>query len=348
MRASWIVQATMNEPLDLLVAFVSHYLEMGADLIDLSLDQPHPDAEALFAGHPKIRMTQCDGTYWARVSPKGRPMGLPARQMMNSREVYKALQHDWMLMCDADEYVRMGQDLGTFLASVPEAVDYVRIRVAEKVLPPDMVPQTIFDGAFRLPRLKGIAYAAEIYGPVIAPMLERVVAGHGVGKSLVRRGRDFPLNVHGPMAHPPRPGDLTPPPEPVGAGVPEAYLAHYDSLTPLHYLLKLLGKFVQRRAMEKVGLKAGRRHPSRELQIALAAKACRDPNPIAKTEILHRLTQGSQTALQKAGLLVDLDLAPDQIARKHFPQLHLDFSPEAFDRALRIKHAATLEAMGIA
>lgn len=347
MRASWIVQATMNEPLDLLVAFVAHYLEMGADMIHLSLDKPHPEAEAAFGQHPKIRLTRCDPAYWARVSPKGRPMGLPARQMVNSREVYATLQHDWMLMCDADEYVQMTQDMGSFLATVPEPVDFVRIRVAEKVLPPHLVPQTIFEGSFRLPRLKGVEYAAEIYGPIVAPMLERVVAGHGVGKSLVRRGRAFPLNVHGPMTPPARPGDLAPPPEPVGTSLPDAYLAHYDALTPLHYLLKLLGKFVQRRAMEDIGLKAGRRHPSRELQIALAAAACKDPDPVARTEILHRLTPDSLAALQKHGLLVDLDLAPDQIARKHFPDLTLDFTPEAFDRALRIKHAATLAEMDI-
>ncbi len=347
MRASWMVQATMNEPLDLLVAFVSHYIDMGADLIHLYLDHPHPEAEALFGNHPKIRMTRCDATYWARVAPKGRPMGLPARQMANSMHEYQQLQHDWMLMCDADEYVVIKQDLGGVLAAIPDSIDYVRVKVAEKVLPPGMVPQTIFEGAFRLPRTKGKAFAAEIYGAKVAPLLERVVAGHDIGKSIVRRGGDFALNVHTAMARQPGPGDLVPPPVPVGEWLPDAYLAHYDALTPLHYLIKLLGKFVAKRTMERAGRKAGPRHPSRELQIELAAAACADPDPVAKTEILHRLTPDSLAALKAFGLLVDLGLAPDLIARKHFPNVALDFTPEAFDRALRIKHAATLAEMGI-
>jgi hypothetical protein len=274
-------------------------------------------------------------------------MGHPARQMANARHAYQALQFDWLLMCDADEYVLPKQDLGSLLAAQPETIDFVRIRVAEKVLPSDLIPQTVFQGTFRLPKVKGKAFAAEIYGEEVAPLLERVVAGHDIGKSIVRRGGDFALNLHVVLPQPPRPGDTAPPREPVGKWLPDVYLAHFDALTPFHYLVKLLGKYVAKRTMERAGKKPGPRHPSRELQIELAASACTDPNPVSKTEILHRLTPESTAALQKYHLLVDLDLAPDQIARKHFPDTALDFTPEAFDRALRIKHAATLDAMGI-
>ncbi len=347
MRASWMVQATMNEPLDLLVAFVSHYLDMGADLIHIYLDQPHPEAEALLRGHPKVRLTRCDAAYWARVSPKGRPMGHPARQMANSKHEYAQIQHDWMLMCDADEYVVMKQDLGEYLAAVPARIDFVRVKVAEKVLPPGMIPQTIFEGTFRLPSTKGIALATEIYGAEVAPYLERVVAGHENCKSIVRRGGDFTMNIHNPMRRKPGPKDSVPPPTPVGQWLPDAYLAHFDALTPLHYLIKLLGKYVGKRNMERAGRTAGPRHPSRELQIELAVAACAGPDPVSKTDILHRLTPETMAVMKKHNLLVDLDLAPDQIAGKHFPGVPLDFTPEAFDRSLRIKHAVILDEMGI-
>ncbi len=347
MRASWMVQATVNEPLDLLVAFVAHYLELGADLVHLHLDRPHPEAEAVFSGHPKVRLTRCDPAYWASVSPQGRPMNHPVRQMINAKQAYMHLQCDWLLMCDADEYLLPNQDLGVILAAQPATLDFVRVKVAEKILPPDVTPKTIFEGAFRLPRPKGKSYAVEIYGPQVAVLLERVVAGHDIGKSIIRRGGDFALDLHVPLAAPSRPGDLTPPRSPVGDWLPDAYLAHYDALTPLHYLVKLLGKYVTKRKMVQAGRKPGRRHPARELQIELAVSACADPDPVSKTEILHRLTPKSMAGLRKYGLLVDLDLAPDQIARKHFPDVPMDFSPEAFDRALRIKHAVTLEEMGI-
>ena len=342
-----MVQATVNEPLDLLVAFVSHYLEMGAEEVHLYLDKPHPEAEALFAGHPKVKLTRCDGDYWAVVSPKGRPMGHPARQMMNAKHQYQDLTYDWLLMCDADEYVLSKQDLGTVLAAVPARIDFVRVRVAERVLPPGLVPRTIFEGCFRLPKIKGKAFAAQIYGEEIAPLLERVVAGHDIGKSIIRRGGDFALNLHTATARQPRRGEVKPPPEPVAGWLSDVYLAHFDALTPLHYLIKLLGKYVAKRAMENAGRKPGPRHPSRELQIELAAKACADPDPVSKTAVLHRMTPTAMDALKKHDLLVELDLAPDRTARKHFPQVPLDFTPEAFDRALRIKHAATFDEMGI-
>ncbi len=347
MRASWMVQATVNEPLDLLVAFVSHYLELGADLVHLCLDRPHPEAEALFDGNPKIRMTRCDPAYWAEVSPRGRPMNLAGRQIANAQHLYPHLQYDWLLTCDADEYVHAKQDMGAALALVPETLDFVRLKVAEKVLPPDLNPQTIFEGMFRLPRERGKTYATEIYGPKVAVLLERVVAGHDLGKSMVRRGRDMVMHIHAPTALPAAPSDRTPPREPVGDWLPGVYLVHYDALTPFHYLVKQLGKYLTNRKIAQAGRKRGLRHRSRELQVELAASACADTNPVAKTEILHRLTPQSMAGLQKYGLLVDLDLAPDQIARKHFPGVPMDFTPEAFDRALRIKHATTLAEMGI-
>ena len=347
MRASWMVQATVNEPLDLLVAFVAHYLELGADLVHLCFDRPHPEAEALFRDNPKIRLTRCDVAYWAAVSPRGRPMNLPARQIANAKALYPHLEYDWLLTCDADEYLQCKTDVGAALAAVSPSVDYVRLKVAEKVLPPDANPQTIFEGLFRLPRDKGKTYAKEIYGPELGVLLERVVAGHDLGKSFVRRGRHMDMHIHAPRALPASPKDTSPPREPVGETLPDAYLAHYDALTPFHYLVKQLGKYVTNRKMAEAGQKRGLRHRSRELQVDLAASACADPNPVSKTEILHRLTPESLAGLKKYGLILDLDLAPDQIARKHFPDVPLDFTPEAFDESLRIKHAFTLEEMGI-
>ncbi len=348
MRPTWMVQATVNEPMELLVSFVAHHLDLGADLVHLYLDHPHPQAVAAFKGHPKVQITQCDAPYWARVVPRGRPPGLPGRQQANYRHVYDTLQQDWILFCDADEYLAPSEEVAAILARQYARTDYLRIEVAEKVLPPDMQPATVFEGTYRTGQPKGADYALEIYGAALAPMLERVVAAHDVGKSIVRRGLHCTLRTHMPLQVQPGPGHPEAGPKLTWAWMPGTWLAHFDALTPMYYLVKLLARHLVNKAILDSGRRTGQRHPSREEQMAFAVAACAHQNPAGVTEALHRLTPQSMAALRRRGLLVDLALAPDQTAHKYFPDLALDYSPEAFDRALRIKHAATLAAIGVA
>lgn len=343
-----MVQATVHEPFDLLAAFVAHYLELGADLIHLHFDTPHPEAEAAFRGHPKIQMTLCDTAYWARMKPAGRPLAHPKRQRVNARKTFAKLKYDWLFLCDADEYLVPRHDMATMLAAQPAHLDFLRVSMAEKVLPPGLTPDTVFEGVFRLPHPAGQTYAETIYGPQLATVLERVVAGHDLGKSILRRGGDFGINVHWPVARLPKAGSAASPVEPVGAWLPDACLAHYDALTPLYYLVKLLGKHLSDQAIIDTGQIPRLLHRSRVAQIEMAVAACAEHDAVAKTAPLHHLTPQSMQALRNLGLLLELDLAPDRIARKHFPHLNLDFSPATFDRALRIKHATTLAKMGLA
>jgi hypothetical protein len=343
-----MVQATVNEPLELLVSFVAHHLDLGADLVHLYLDQPHPEAVAAFQGHPKVRLTECDAAYWARVNPRGRPPGLPGRQQANYRHVYDRMEHDWVLFCDADEYLAPAEEVAALLARQPARLDFLRIKVAEKVLPPGLHPATVFEGTFRTTQPAGADYALEIYGPDLAPMLERVVAAHDVGKSIVRRGVHCTLRTHMPVPVQPASGQPDSEARLEWAWMPNTWLAHYDALTPLYYLVKLLARHLVNKAIIDSGRRTGQRHRSREEQMAFAVAACAHANPVEVTEVLHRLTPASMAALRKRGLLVDLALAPDLTAREHFPDLAMDFTPEAFDRALRVKHAATLTTMGVA
>jgi hypothetical protein len=344
MRATWTVQAMVNEPVPLLAAFVAHYLNLGADLVTLHLDRPDAAAVQAFGALPKVQLVQCDDAFWAGLSPKGRPPGHPARQIAIIRHVYAQLQHDWLLVCDADELVVPSRKIARLLAEEPERTDYLRIRVAEKVLPPDLTPATVFDGQFRLAPKGAESPAAAIYGPELAVMLERVVSAHDTGKSFVRRGRDMLLGLHRPAAI----QDATARRRLEWDWLPDSYLAHFDALTPLHQLTKLLGKHLGNQTILDSGRAPGPRHASRDAQIALAVAACQTPDPAAAMQALHRLTPQSLAALQAHGLLVDLALNPAAVAQQIFPDLDLDFSPQAFDRWLRLKHAPTLAAMGIA
>ena len=342
-----MVQATVSEPLALLVAFVAHYLELGADLVHLYLDTPQPEAEAAFKDHPRVRVTRCDAAYWARVAPKGRPVVVPQRQMINARHCFRQMTQDWILLCDADEYLSPSRPVADILASQGAGMDYLRIPVAEKVLPPDMQPQTLFEGLFRTGQVEDPSPAPEIYGPDLAPMLGRIVAGHDDGKSFLRRGLQCRFRIHRPLPLERKSQSDPTPPKLRSRWMQDAHLAHFDALTPLFYLIKILNWQSVRNKQDALGLPIGQRHPTRDLQLAFVLAACAQGNPVQITQALHRLTPQSMEALRDRGLLLDLPLTPDQTARRHFPDLVLDFTPAAFDRALMQKHAQLLAEMGV-
>ena len=347
-RATWSVQATVNEPLELLVAFVAHYLELGADVIYLYLDAPHPEAEAAFSSHPRVKVTICDDVYWAKLTPKGRPSVVPARQKWNSRHVYSQINTDWLLLCDADEYLVAGCDLGELLGRQPIKTEYLRIRVAEKILEPDVEATSIFDGIFRTAQQKGASLALEIYGRELAPMLERIVAGHDIGKSIIRRGLDCVLGIHQPKRRTIPIGSSQSVQDLQWTWMPEAYIAHFDALTPLYYLVKLLARHLIMQSIQDTGRQPNPiHHRSREAQMLFAVAACATKDPAAVTAALHRPTREQMAALSRHGLVVDLNINPVALTAKHFPALRLDFSPAAFDSALRLRHAQTLARMGV-
>lgn len=339
-RATWAVQAMVDEPLPLLLAFVAHYLDLGADAIWLHLDRPCLEAEAALAGEPRVHLVSCDAAWWERVTPGGRPPGHPARQLANIADLHGRLEQDWLLVVDADEFLVMEEDPGTVLARQPAEIDYVQVNVAELVRLPDQVPRSIFEGGFRKPDLMEGPEAGEIYGEALEQFLRRIVAAHGSGKSWTRKCVDAEIRLHRPYARPEGP-------EPRGIYLDAAIFAHCDALTPLHYMVKLLGKHLGNEAVRAGGRRPGARHPTRDAQIALAVASCTEPEPLALIDLLHRLTPDALEGLKRHGYYLDLAFAPDRAARRRFPGLALDFSPDAFDRALRLRHAETFSRMGL-
>lgn len=332
MTTRWAVVATVDEPAPLLAAFAAHHLDLGAASVHLFLDAPNPEAEALLAGVPRLTVTLCDDEWW-RLSRRGsRPQRHTARQKSNAAHVYRQGGMDWLLHCDADEFVWPMADLAAELEMAGDRFGYLNLRVAERVWTGEA--DDIFAGDFRMPLPDFAAQGPAIYGPV-AEYLKEGVSGHSTGKGIVKTGRDYEMGVHHPV-----PGAVPVPMRPANA----ARLLHFDGLTPLHFALKLL-----KRATEAYGGPPRPHGAHRILQFTRMAAAAGDAaawQALAAT--VQGLSPAQATALDAAGGL--LNVRPDIAGAlvRQLPGRTVDLSREAFDAALRQREAALIAATGLA
>ena len=332
-RPSWAVVATVDEPAPLLAAFAAHHLDLGAAAVHLFLDSPNRDAQALLAGVPRLTVTLCDDEWW-RLSRRGsRPQRHTARQKSNAAHVYRQGETDWLLHCDADEFVWPLADLAAELALTADRFGYLNLRVAERLWA-EGAEGDIFAGRFPTPLTGFAARGPAIYGAA-AGYLNDGLSGHIAGKGIVRTGRGFEMGVHHPV-----PGAVPVPMRPAEA----ARLLHFDGLTPLHFALKLL-----KRATESYGGPPRPHGAHRILQFTRMTAAARDGAGWRNlAAAVQGLTAAQVAALEQAGGL--LDARPDiagALARQ-LPGRAVDLSPEGFDAILRQREAALIAATRLA
>ena len=331
---TWAVVATVDEPAPLIIAFVAHTLSLGPRALHLFLDRPNPEAEAALRGVPNLHLRVCDEAHWTISRNGKRPKLHVWRQRVNTEHIFKTTDADWLVSIDCDEYLR--GDLGRDLALQPEAVDFLRIPVAERVLPPDMVQKGLFDGIFRRP----IPYFAEvgegIYGKD-AVYYKDGMTGHSIGKSALRVGRDLAVSIHGPLPKLPDRPDYK-----VTEGKAEhTELLHFDGITPLHYALKLL-----RRVAEPPSPGAPRHGGPRIAQFEKMAKIAPKPEAVmAVVDRLKRLRPRQLRALRETDFLTEEPFdVTDALAALG---LTADLSCARFDQDLRARDKDFIAQMGL-
>lgn len=292
MLPSWSVVATVDEPAALVVAFVLHHLEIGAASVDLFLDGPNPEAQAALGGIAEVRVTLCDDAFWTDSTRKKKPKLHTGRQITNANLAYGRAPGRWLLHCDCDEFVRDGQELVAELANTAPRHQYLRLAMAERV---ETGPETdgLFAGVFRTPFDNFAEVGPQIYGD-LARFLKDGVTGHKAGKALVRTGLDLKMGIHSPEG---------PPPHRTANGV---RLLHFDGLTRLHYMIKLL-----RRAHEPQ-VKAPPRHGlPRTAQFEQVRGLIGQPEDAANlVRQLKELTAGQLAELRALGALDERPFQP--------------------------------------
>lgn len=338
---TWAVHATVHEPTVLLLTFAAHYLALGATEVNFALDRPDPAQIAVLQGIKGVSLTLCDDAYWAKSRSGRRPHKTVPRQTYNVRRCYRRCRADWLLFCDADEFVVMDQSMTSVLAATAPDVSHRRFATAERAF--NTAPRhTIFDGPFRRYLPGQDATVALLYGAT-SPFGTDGMLGHMKGKSISRTGGDLKLGIHWP--HGKATGQTTWPTVP--ELVDDAHLLHFDGLTPLHVLLKCL-QWYDNGLGGAADDHAAIRHTRKAARAALikAVYAARK-DKAALDRIVESLflDAGRAAALRAMGGLIDhaLDLGP---VLRGLPSV--DLSPAAFDLALRAQHDDLITRTGFA
>lgn len=332
---SWGIAALVDEPLPLLQAFVGHHLHEGAAEIRLFPDRDDPALEAAMAAEPRVRVLRHDARNLWRM--RRRPESLNGRQRQVAARAFAESGADWMLFCDADEFVTDGAALTRDLARVPDGVDAMRLPVRERVFAGPVPGTHIFEGDFRTP-LAGKVDPSKIYGDM-ARYLNRGVIGHAIGKTLYRRGADVDIGIHNGRYPEARGGG------PLDSAVAdEAALLHFDGLTALNWAIKLRRKTI----LAGTGkAPKGRRHPGRLAQIEHVQggtmESCLD-----LFEALATLPDALAERLERRGVLSRRSFDPRAQVAALWPDLDVEaaFDPEAYDALLRARYADTFTGQG--
>ncbi|MGO4852572.1 glycosyltransferase family 2 protein [Phaeovulum sp. W22_SRMD_FR3] len=330
--ARWGVVATMDEPAVLIAAWAAHHLSIGAEEVHICLDRPNPEAEALLAGMPGCHLHADGEDGWAGAWKRKRPIRHQARQKYNASRILAETGLDWIVHCDADEYIHPLRSFGRELGMVPEAKAWLKLEVGERVYLDPAPGPDIFSGIFRLKWQDFDEDGAEVYGEERA-YLSKGLVGHAAGKPVVRSGHGYAIGVHFAL----RDYQATKLDLPYRSSY-NAMLLHFDGLTPLHYMLKML-----RRATTVV---TGEKIPyvgARLAQFQTMADKAGDAEAMRDFWWACQGLRPDQVAgLDERHLLERVEHGIAATTRARFGD-RVDLSPAAFDRQLIAHEAALIE-----
>ncbi|WP_372674556.1 glycosyltransferase family 2 protein [Aquicoccus sp.] len=324
----WGIVMTAREPGNLVLANVAYHLGLGAGEAHVYLDDPDDRAAETLAALPGVRLTLCDTDHWQRLARR-RPEGQNRRQGLNATHAYRLADVDWLIHLDADEFLRPMRGVAAMhaeLAAFPRGFGYVSVPPAERVMPRDAAQVGLFDGVFRRPARVPPRLHRALYGEA-ADFLDGGMCSHASGKAFTPTGFDYQIRIHRPRA-----GKTDPLPAHSALKAQAVELLHFDGLTPLHWLVKLL-----RYGEHAAEVQAGMNGPHRMRQVA----ALRDAGDIAAVRALYERVQvlapAQKARLAALGLCDTAPFDPAPVIARVLEDVP-DLSAARFDADLRRAH----------
>ncbi|RPE67305.1 glycosyl transferase family 2 [Pacificibacter maritimus] len=326
---TWGVVATVDEPAILIAAFVRHHLTIGAHAVHIFLDRKNEAARDMLAPIERCYVTECDQNYWNESGLSRRPPRHTARQKFNAEQAQALGMTDWLLHCDADEFVTDGSVVFDDLSGANDRC--VIIRNFERVYTPTANQKgqdaKLFDGAFREPIEMFDLVSEPLFGE-FAPMLKYGFSGHVGGKAFVPKGAPWSMGVH--RAHVRGTNERAPSRE------GRSLFYHFDGLTRLHFLLKIL-----KRGYETPDGPKRKMGSQRILQAIYAREHAHDRHKMTTvTQALKALTTDQVAFYEGFQSLNQTPFGPQGCAG-------LDLSAASFDACLRAENAELLDMAGL-
>lgn len=314
----WGIVATVAEPAPLVMAFVAHHLSLGASEMHIYFDDPKDPAADLLDWLPPVHVIRCDKAYW-KSTIQWRPLRHNNRQTANATNAQSRCGVDFLLHCDADEFLRPGSDVQAALADVPPDLTWTKIFNLERAMVRDVPQTTIFDG------VQKVYYREQTSTPLRTSDLAPLgFTGHAAGKPFVRTKAGMNIGIHVP-----RVGHIKDRVVPPHYPADQIELVHFDGMTPLHWAAKFIrqaANFPER--LDKLP-------PFRIAQWRRVFACHDDAEALAALYAeLNGYSEAEVAALEDRGYITRdrFDLKP--ALASVFPGQTVDLSPEAFDRAL--------------
>ena len=261
---TWAVVATVDEPLPLLKAFVAHYLSIGACQVHLCLDNPAQPVPGALRRVDGVFVHRCDLDWWHQAGHTKRPSKITRRQGINATHVSHLTDADFVLHCDADEFLRPGSGFLSQLQSLKGTGRWIKIPNLERAFVQDQPAQTIFDGVFKRFPVPDGAFACLEH-----PWLRHGFTGHGSGKAVVPTGFGYNFAIHAPVIGPVQARNVPP-----LRRATTAELLHFDGLTALHWCTKLM------RLAARAERPLSHLSPTRQVQLPAIVACGPDPDAL--------------------------------------------------------------------
>lgn len=188
----WGIVSTIKAEARDILTFAAYHLEQGAHRLFLYLDAPCPDAHPLLKAHPKVRVIDCDDSYWKR-QPRERPDKHQVRQTYNANRALRkqGKDVDWIAHIDVDEFLTAPIPIAERLAELPEDALCARVYPVEA-----LSDSTSY---FRAPVEKSPDQAQKIAAlyPRFGAYVRRGMFSHSAGKLFVRTSLpELRLRIH--------------------------------------------------------------------------------------------------------------------------------------------------------
>lgn len=188
----WGVVTTIKAPAEEILDFAAYHIDLGAHRLFLYLDAPiTPKTFHLLKSHPKIRLRQCDESYWKKMNG-WRPQKHQVRQSFNATHAYsRAKDVDWLAHIDVDEFIASCRPLPSLLSALPENTFCARMRPAEALAGSSHLFKTFLPAS-----PQNNATIDQIY-PRFGRYLKSGFLSHVAGKLFARTGRaDIEFRIH--------------------------------------------------------------------------------------------------------------------------------------------------------
>ncbi|MDG1431095.1 MAG: glycosyltransferase family 2 protein [Paracoccaceae bacterium] len=325
---TWGVVMTVREPAQLVIANVHYHLGQGASEVHVFLDDPSDPVGGHLQGVDGCSVYRCNDDHWTIVNKGRRPEHQARRQALNANHVYQKGALDWLVHLDADEFLYQKRPLVEELIYAPRTPGYLAFPVRERAYF-GSAQENLFDGPFRVPFKGRNAMLVPLFGE-LGPFLTLGVAGHAAGKSCVPMGFDLRMGAHGPRT---KKGKKMAP-----LHSTSTVLLHFDGLTPLHWILKML-RYAVGNPQRLVG-------PHRIAQLTFIEEACSGLGEIREFhDMLKSVDDEQNRRLLALGLLEALPFDVGDAARVAVNSAGLSFSADVFDKELRLRNADLLDGL---